>query len=131
MRTGVHDTVPVVKDGGGEGPVPTIWRPALTAVVDAFVRQDYALQDGVAGIAPVSADTTDHIRSYIEDYGAILAPLPPQAWDTSACIWTGHHWDVMVDLWTEEEGSSDLVLQLHVVEQDGAYLAEIHMVYVP
>jgi len=125
----VHGAVPVTK--AGEGPVPTRWRPVLGAVVDALVRRDYGLRAGIDGVAPVSADSAEHIRRYIEDYGATLVPLPQEAWDTSVCSWTGHHWDVMVDLWTEEEGSSDLVLQMRVVEQDEGYLAEVHMVYVP
>ncbi len=128
---GARGTVPVVKDNEAEGPVPTVWRPTLAAVVDALVRHDYALADNIDGVAPVSAETAEHVRSYIEDYGATLVRLPQDAWGTSVCSWTGHHWDVMVDLWTEEEGPSDLVLQLRVAEQDDGYRAEVHMVYVP
>jgi hypothetical protein len=43
----------------------------------------------------------------------------------------GDHWDALIDLWTEEEGSSDLVLQVHVSEVDSEFLVTVNMVYVP
>ncbi|QNA91132.1 hypothetical protein G4G28_18780 [Massilia sp. Dwa41.01b] len=100
-------------------------------VVDAFALQDYALADRVSGVAPISEDTAIQIREYIEDYGATLLPLPEASWDTSVCIWMNGHWDALVDLWTEEEGRSDLVLQVQVSEADNGYAVTVHMVYVP
>lgn len=47
------------------------------------------------------------------------------------CIWMDDHWDALIDLWTEEEGSSDLVLQVHVSEAHGQPVVTVHMVYVP
>lgn len=43
----------------------------------------------------------------------------------------GDHWDALIDLWTEEEGSSDLVMQVRVSEVDSEFLVAVHMVYVP
>lgn len=103
----------------------------LKEIVDAFVRLDYRLADGVPGVAPVSEETALQIREYIEEYGARLVALPEATWDTSVCIWMGNHWDALVDLWTEEEGSSDLVLQVRVAEVAGGYVLNVYMVYVP
>ena len=72
--------VPVVKDSENEGPNPSAWRPILTNIVEAFVRHDYCLTNGVAGVAPVSEETAMQIRSYIEEYGETLVALPPESW---------------------------------------------------
>lgn len=122
--------IPAVKDDM-QRPVPSVWRPALVRIVDAFVCHDYRLQAGVPGVAPVSDDTAAHIRDYLQDYGATLAVLPEESWETSVCMWAGNHWNVLVDLWTEEEGRSDLVLQVHVREDRDSQIVEVYMVYVP
>jgi hypothetical protein len=126
-----HIEVPVTKDSESEGPIPSAWRPILKHIVDAFARQDYRLADEFARIAPVSEETATQVRQYIEDYGAKLVPLPKESWDTSVCIWMDDHRDALVDLWTEEEGSSDLVLQTRVSEAASGYAVTVYMVYVP
>ena len=132
MRPGNdNNEVPVTKNADNEGSIPSAWRPVLKSVVDAFAREDYALKDGLSGVAPISAETARQVREYIEDYGAKLIELPPQSWDTSVCIWMGDHWDGLIDLWTEDEGRSDLVLEVRVSEAGSGYLVDIHMVYVP
>jgi hypothetical protein len=97
-----HIEVPVTKDSGNEGAIPSAWRPTLKNIVDAFVRHDYCLAEGMAGVAPVSEKTATQIRTYIQEYGAKLVALPQESWDTSVCIWMEDHWDALIDLWTEE-----------------------------
>jgi hypothetical protein len=126
-----HTVVPITKDSENEGPIPSAWRPTLKNIVDAFVRHDYRLADGVAGVAPVSDETATQIRTYIQEYGATLVSLPQESWATSVCIWMGDRWDALIDLWTEEEGSSDLALQVHVLEVDSGFPMTVYMVYVP
>lgn len=46
-------------------------------------------------------------------------------------LWMGDKWEVLVDLWTEEEGPSDLVLHLYVREDRVEYRSEVYLVYVP
>lgn len=122
--------VPVTRNSA-EGPVPSAWRPVIENIVEALVRHDYRLDDGMAGVGPISEQTAAHICSHIQDYGARLAPLPPASWNTSVCIWRQDHWDALIALWTEEEGSSDLVLQIQVWEIEGEFVVTIYMVYVP
>jgi hypothetical protein len=43
----------------------------------------------------------------------------------------GDHWDALIDLWTEDEGRSDLVLQVDVSEAASGYRVDIRLVYVP
>ena len=121
----------VTKDTENAGPIPSAWRPILENIVDAFVRHDYRLTNGVTGVAPVSEKTATQMREYIHEYGATLIALPKDSWDTSVCIWMVDHWDALIDLWTKDEGRSDLVLQVRVSEVGGEYVVTVYMVYVP
>lgn len=123
--------VPVIKDSEAENPIPSAWRPILASIVEALVRHDYRLANGISNVAPVSEETAAQIRMYIKNYGATLVTLPQESWNTSVYIWMGDHWDALIDLWTAEEGASDLVLQVQVSEIGGEYLVTVYMVYVP
>lgn len=126
-----RDTVLAVKDPDKERPIPTAWRSTIKAIVHALVVRDYQLNSGVSGVAPVSAETANHIKKYVESYGAELVELPDEAWETSVCIWTGSRWDALIDLWSASEGRSDLVLSLQVQESVAGIEFHIYMVYVP
>ena len=67
----------------------------------------------------------------IEEHGAKLVSLPQESWATSVCIWMGDHWVALIDLWTEEEGRSDLVLQVHISEVSSEPIVTVYVVYVP
>jgi hypothetical protein len=123
--------VAAVRDGDRERPIPTAWRPVLRDIVSAFAKFDYRLQAGVNGVARVSEDTAAQIRGFISSYGATLVELPNETWDSSVCIWYGDHWSAMVDLWTESEGRSDMVLQVRAVESTLGFTFKIELVYVP
>ena len=131
MQThGENSEIAAIKDDA-QRPIPSAWRPVIKQIVDALVRRDYRLGAGIFGVAPVSEETAAHIQDTVEDYGETLVSLPDDSWNTSVCMWTGHHWDVLVDLWTIGEGRSDLVLELKVLEGGENYTVDIHMVYVP
>ena len=125
------DQVLAVKDETTERPIPTAWRQPLRKIVDAFVVGDFGLDKRIDGVEPVSADTASDIRSYVKDYGATLVALPEETWSSSVCIWYGDYWNALVDLWTLEEGRSDLVLHVRVTEVGPAFKIEIYLVYVP
>jgi hypothetical protein len=57
--------------------------------------------------------------------------LPEETWKTSACQWMRGYWDVLVDLFTVEEGASDLALAVRVYEEGSAYAFDIQSVHVP
>ena len=120
-----------LKDPDAAHPIAGAWRPMLCAVVRCFVQEDYRLARGVRGVEPVSAATAEQIRDCLADYGATLVELPDDTWQTSVAQWMGTHWDILVDLWTAEEGRSDLVLGGHVVETSAGPRLTVGMVYVP
>lgn len=128
---GLPMMVPAVKEVDAQTPVASTWRPAFVGIVDAFVRGDYALSNGVPSVAAVSPETAARIRGYIEEYGETLCALPEESWETSVAMWDGRRWEVLVDLWTVEAGASDLVLHVFVSEVDGAHKIDVHHVYVP
>jgi hypothetical protein len=71
------------------------------------------------------------IAEIIQDYGCTITLLPDESWETSVCSWQVTYWDVLVDLFTVEEGRSDLILQVNVAEQADRFLFRVHLVYVP
>ncbi|WP_444544523.1 DUF7668 domain-containing protein [Rhizocola hellebori] len=54
-----------------------------------------------------------------------------EAWDTSVALWFGDRWRCLVDLWTKEEGRSDLVLDVDVFENGSGYRFYVNLVLVP
>ena len=60
-----------------------------------------------------------------------MVALPPETWETSVASWRGQSWSCLVDLWTLQEGRSDLALMVEVRESQGRYRFAPVMVYVP
>jgi hypothetical protein len=125
------DEVVAVKDETAQQPIPTAWRPVPTEVVSESKNGDYGLKAGVPRVERPSTETAEHIRGFIAGYGATLVELPEESWESSVCMWYGTHWDALIDLWTEEEGRSDLVLSARIMEESNGYSFKIYTVYVP
>jgi hypothetical protein len=123
--------VVAVKDEFEQHPIPTAWRPVLTQVISALKSSDYGIKAGVTGVERPSIETSERIQGSITAYGATLVELPEESWESSVCMWHGTHWDALIDLWTAEEGRSDLVLSIRISEKSNGYFFKIHMVYVP
>jgi hypothetical protein len=122
--------VPVSK-ADGFLPVPSLWRQTIRDIVEAFREQDFVLARSVPNVRPVSRSEATRFAEYIEDYGDELAELPDETWETSVCERVADFWDVTVDLYTVNEGHSDMVLELRVRENGSGYVFEVRSVYVP
>jgi hypothetical protein len=121
-----------VKDASLEFPIPEAWRPTLEAVVDSLVRRDTVIGAGLPSVDPVPPDISQRCLQAVDDYGAAtLISLPDESWDTSVSLWFGDRWRCLVDLWTEEEGRSGLVLDIDVFENGSGYRFCVNLVYVP
>ena len=121
-----------VKDASREAPIPQAWRPTLTAVVDSLARRDVVIGLAVPSLDPVPADIWQRCLQAVHNYGDVtLISLPDESWDSSVALWLGDHWQCLVDLWTEEEGRSDLVLDVDVFENGPGYRFRVDLVYVP
>jgi len=123
--------IPVEKNEEDELPIPHTWRPIFKAIVNAFVKQDYNLNGGIKNVSSVSNEIAEQIKEYIVDYGEELIELPEGTWDTSVYICYGDYWNVLIDLYTKNEGLSDLVLNAEVRESDNGFVVDINLVYVP
>ncbi len=131
MRDDVTPPAPV-KDTEQEGPVPDVWRPTLAAIVESLVREDSVLAAELPAVNPVSEELSRLCINAVHDYGEVtLVPLPEGTWETSVCLWRGDRWNCLVDLWTEQEGRSDLILDVNVFADDTGYKYAVHLVYVP
>ncbi|ADV86309.1 hypothetical protein [Vibrio vulnificus YJ016] len=126
----MSEEVLVVKDEV-QRPIPTVWRQTFCQIVSSFVDHDYLLNRSIEGLVPVAQELAEQIETYVKDYDENLVALPEQTWNSSVCMWMETHWDVLIDLWTETEGLSDLVLQAKVFESKDGYKYQIEMVYVP
>ena len=122
------NNTPVVKDENTERAVPTDWRQSLKTIADAFVSGQ--LPNG-KGIRTVEADTLSISIGNIKDYPDILRPLAENCWETSVYIWTGTHWDVLVDLISEDGETTDLVMHVQVYEVGQCYEFQPYLIYVP
>jgi len=114
-----------------ELPIPSIWRPTFQEIVRAFSEGDYLLARGVDGVRPVSRGLAEFFADNVEAYGATLTPLPDEAWQSSIYLRDEGFWEVLVDLFTVEEGRSDLVLLTRVFERGDAYEFEPWSIHVP
>lgn len=122
--------VNVEKNEEKELPVPHIWRASFKAIINAFVHKDYHLSSGVKNVNPISNEIAEQIKEYIEDYGEELIDLPEETWSSSVSMDYGEYWNVLIDLYTKEEGESDLVLNAEVRERGEEYFVDIQCVFV-
>ena len=125
------ESVPILKDENDDQPIPTAWRKTLADIVEAFKNGDFKLDCGVAGVQPISAEDATRIAGNINDYGDRLASLPDDSWRTSVHRWMREYWEILVDLFTVDEGESDLVMFVRVYEDGPAYRFEVQSVHVP
>ena len=126
-ETGIAPT-----EADGETPVPSAWRPTLTAIVQALVERDYTLRRTIPGVSLQAPDIPLRIADYIEDYGETLTALPEDSWQSSIAAWEGEgRWTVLVNLFTQESGRSDMVLHVDVFQEASEHRYEVRLVYAP
>lgn len=111
--------------------VPERWRPVVAGVVRRLAAGDFAglVRDGVA---PTREGPDDlGFEHWLVEYPATLVDLPDEAWP-----FTDHEptdeaevWDVSVDLWTAEEGRSDLTLEGQVRDDGSAVTLRIERIH--
>lgn len=123
--------IPVVYDEETASQVPTIWRETLIRIVEAFKNNDLAAINHIKGVQNIELEHLQDIAENIIDYGETLVSLPDETWETSQALWMGFRWDVIVDLFTEQEGRSDLILFIRVFETNGTFEFSILDIYVP
>jgi hypothetical protein len=125
-----ENVVLVTKDEQNQQPIPTVWRSLLSKIVDAIKDNDYSLTNANSSIRSITPSDAIRINENIEDYGYKIISLPEETWNTSACQWMKGYWDALVDLYTKEEGRSDLILSVRIYEQGSGFEYEVMSVHV-
>ena len=123
--------IPALKDGASQQPIPSLWRPVFREVLIAFAKGDYLIKEGILGVETISPELAAAIEWNMASYGAKLIELSEETWGSSVCMWYGGYWDALVDLWTLEEGPSDLILSSRVIEGNSGPSFAVTGVYVP
>ena len=127
----MSEVIPTLKDEHNQCPIPTAWRRPFADIVEGLKEGDFDLVRRLQGVRPISEKDAIRIEDNIKRYGAQLTSLPEETWQTSACQWMIGYWDALVDLYTVEEGASDLALVVRVYEEGPAFSFEILSVHVP
>ena len=101
-------------------------------LVGMLVAGDYAALEGASRGRRLTAE---ELRQAVEEYGRELRMPPEPVFDNLDVIEiegaTPRAWSVLVDLWTVEEGRSDLTLELVLTDTGGElYDIEIHNLHV-
>lgn len=94
---------------------------AIEEVVPLLIGARYLDLEKLTGGVRLSAD---ELKSAVESYGKKLRLPPPDAVEPRSVVEienaSPRRWSVYVDLWTEEEGRSDLTLEMTVLDGPGA-----------
>ncbi len=110
--------------------VPEQFRPAIKEIVHELVMGNYnGLEaDGRAGDLNAQQLKT----ALTEYYPCTLIELPDEAWEVAEAYYVERtrEWAIDVDLWTVEEGHSDLTLQLMVRDTNEGILVAIEDLHV-
>jgi len=100
-------------------------------LLDRLIRGDYAAAEALTGGNRLSAA---EIEGAIAEYGRRLVAPPADSSPRSVIDIEGsepEQWSVYVDLWTAEEGRSDLTLELTLTESSretyGVQIDNIHV----
>jgi len=106
-------------------------RSTAREMVNQLARGDY---ESLVGQSVKSRLTSDDLRAVIRDYGRKLVSPPSDAYKNldavqvkGAAVPT---WSVRAPLWTEEEGRSDLTLELTIAVSPGAPTVELDDLHV-
>lgn len=122
--------VPILKDKEREHPVPSVWRRTLQEIAVALMNGNFNLY-GLIDVEPLDDAEAARVSGNIKAYGCTLISLPSACWDTSVCMWQLDYWEVLVDLFTVEEGRSDLALNVRVYQRPTDFTFKVQLVYVP
>ncbi len=126
----MSESIPVYKDEENNRPVPTVWRDTLILIVEAIKSNNYEMLSTTTTVRSALKKDIDIINENIEDYGCQLVSLPESTWETSVCQWMIDYWDVLIDLYTKEEGASDMSLSIRVIEKGKEFEFEIMSLHV-
>lgn len=114
-----------------EQAVPIEWRPAIIEIVEDIRNRNLGSRDISGYDVEIDPAEIDDIYQNVEHYDDTLVSLSEGTWESSVCRWMGSYWQVLIDLFTAEEGLSDLVLFIDVYEHENRTTFRIRSLHVP
>jgi len=120
----------VLKDTEQHISVPQEWRSTFTAIVQAFVEGNYKLINVDDSIQHLGAADAQYIRDYLHGQKCRLISLPESTWEHSVYQWYQGFWDVWLNLYTVEEGRSDLFLLTRVYEVKNSFKFSVQLIFI-
>ena len=113
----------------GKQTVPERFRPVLSALIDMIADGDVAAMRADPAIRVGFSDPLLWVRVYP---GAVTS-LPPEGRDLADAVRVGGQpelWSVIIPLWTEAEGRSDLSLEATIEDRPEGPVVEIGNIHV-
>lgn len=114
-----------------EQAIPLRWRPIIIGIIEDIRNRNLRSRDVSGHSVDIDPDEIEHIYHNVDHYGDMLVRLPEDTWKTSVCRWMGNYWHLLIDLFTAEEGLSDLVLFMDVCEYESSTSFKIRSLHVP
>lgn len=113
--------------------IPSIWHNTIFEIVEAFKNHDSQFYNQIKGVLRIDSNDFEEILADINIYGETLISLPNETWEFSQCLWKEDScWHVFIDLYTVNEGRSDLILFLTVqVDENNSFSFDVNNFYVP
>ena len=125
----VSDTHSLLK-GEGERKLPPDWQRRFDKIVASLVDGCFEFGPDIGHVEAVPSAEQERLAENISAYGDALKPLHPAVWRSSIYAWANDHWVVLVDLSTEKELVSDLVLHARIFDTDPARIV-LDSIHVP
>lgn len=114
-----------------EQEIPVEWQPIIIEIVEDVVNRNLRPRNVSGCEVSIDPDEIEHIYQNVDHYGDTLVSLSEDSWQTSICRWMGSYWHLLIDLFTAEEGLSDLVLFIDVYEHESSNSFKIRSLHVP
>lgn len=124
--------IPVPYDSEFQSPIPSIWRECIIQIIEAFKDKDFGRLNTLPSVQCIDLAYAAEIAENIDAYGAHLISLAEESWHTSVCIYMKNEsWKAIIDLFTVEEGRSDLIIDLFIFKKENQFIFQINNIYVP
>ena len=124
--------IPVPYDSEFQSPIPNIWRDCIIQIIEAFKDKDFGRLNTLPSVQCIDLAYASEIAENIDAYGAHLISLAEESWHTSVCIYMENEsWKAIIDLFTVEEGRSDLIIDLFIFKKENQFIFQINNIYVP
>jgi len=110
--------------------IPEKFHEPINSLIEKLVQKDYA---GLERNGQARRLGAAGLREAVAEYGRQLTRVPPEAFELSDAVaidFQPGNWNVNMNLWTVEEGRSDLTLTLTASDLDGRIVVVIEDLHV-